>query len=556
MNETLALTKYAWTRYRIFFLMLIPVLLLSATLTPVLPISQAPMWLTRATASVGYLAVLISLFGSIALFGFSRQSSLVEPTSGYDTWLLRQPISNWKLAIIPAGLITVWISTIWTIILRVVQVLEGPDISFLAQTLVPQSLGMSAFAITTCALVWMPFGAAWQRIVLLIFSVPLIYFVGVGVMVVFFSSPEWMPWAVVGIVVCYIASIVFAFYSVKLARVASFQQSKFAPATVASKPASAAVSRSFAGWPDALNWHDSKRSQASKLRAVFGMLPIIAILFWIFPVSAASAIFALVFVAAIACVVVASRFESPVWGARSSLPSYLIASPIPSRTIASVRLRKFATEYVITMLFATLLWLSCFAWQSNRAAVSSWWSSVAEASASSMVPLRMVAAIYLAILVVMLGASLRSVCVLLRGRHSITLWLIAACCLALISPLIGFLGWFLQQRDWEHVSRVADDWLRWSYQLFYIAMLAKLLFDAGVVWLASKSMFSWREIITVIVGWCVLVVAAAVAWYALWPLGHVQFVTVLMAASLAIPLSVSFAGPLAVQANRHYRVAR
>ncbi|TWT55667.1 hypothetical protein [Allorhodopirellula solitaria] len=563
MNATYALTKYAWTRYRIFLLLLFSALLVSAIFTPLLWISRAPMWLARMTASVGYLALLSGLFGSLALFGFSRKSSLLDPTSGYDPWLLRQPIVNWKLAIIPAGLITAWISMLWAIVLLIVQMFGGQDIPPFALVIVPQSLGMSACAIAMCSLVWMPFRAAWLRIALLIVAIPMLYFVGLGAMIVFASIPEWMPWAAFGIVACYIASIAIAYSSVKLARVAAFQQtdsqqtgsqqSKFTTAAACDR-AVAATSRSFPGCVDALDWYDSKRSRATKLRQVLMISPVIAILIFLVPFSSVTAIITLMFVTIIVGWTVSARFEPTVWGARSSLPSYLIASPLPTRTIAWVRLRAYLREYPAAIGVMTLLWMTCFIWPSNRVAASQWWTQLAADSASSLTPLRIVVAIYLAILVTMLGLTLRQGCVLLRGRQSLVLWTIGVVCMASIVTLISCLSWFMQQGDWEHVRRSLDDWLQWSYQLFYLAIVAKLLFDASVVWLASKNMFSWRELASGITGWCVAVVLAAVAWYALWPLGGVRFVTVLMATSLAIPLSVWFAGPLAVRANRHHQV--
>ncbi len=551
MNEIHALTMYVWTRYRIFLLILVPVLVLSAIATPLLMVSGAPQWLSGTVVGGGYLAVLIALIGSIVLFGFSRQAGLLDPRSNYDEWLMRLPISNWKLAIIPAGLMTCWIMTIWTCTVIVIRLLGGLHIPILTQ-----SLGMSACAIFGCSLVWMPFHTGWLRIALVIVCLPLLYFVGLGAIVVSIESPTWTPWAVAGIVSCYIASLAFAFYSVKFARMSRFQQTTLDPAVAASQPAAASVVRSFAGWPDALKWYDGRRSQVSKLRQFLAISPIVVILIWVVPLSAASAIITLVFVAAILGGVVLARIEPTVWGARSSLPSYLIVSPLPSRTMAFVRLRAYATEYIGLMFVMTLLCLSCFVWQSNRETASQWWSSFAAADAAPLTPLRIIAALYLAILVTMLGSSLRHVCVQLRGRQMIVVLLMVACCVALISPLLGFLGWFLQQRDWAYVSSVAEDWFQRTYQLFYVGIVTKLFFNSGVVWVASKCMFSWREISAVLVGWSSVVVACSLIWYALWPLGGIQFVTVLMATLLAIPLSVWFAGPLAVQANRHFRVAR
>lgn len=555
MNETIALTLYVWTRYRIFFLILIPVLLLSAIATPLASVTDAPQWFSGTVVGGGYLAVLIALIGSIVLFGFSRQVGLHDPKSNYDDWLMRLPISSWKLAIIPAGLMTCWIMTIWTGTVIVIRLLGGPPIP-----IVTQSLGMSACAIVASSLVWMPFRVGGLRIVLMIVSLPLLYFVGLGAIAVSIAiavsveSPTWTPWALAGIVTSYLASLVFAIYSVKFARVSSFQQSNLASVDSARKPAVVFSSRTFARWPEALKWYDGRRSQVSKVRQVLAMSPVVAILICVLPLAPATAIFTLVFVSATVGGVALARLEPTVWGARSSLPSYLIASPLPSRTMAFVRLRAYATAYVGMMFVMTLLCLSCFVWQSNREAAARWWSSFATTGVAPLTPMRMIAAIYLAILVTMLGSFLRLVCVQMRGRQMIVVWMMIACCVAIMSPLIGFLTWFIQQRDWAHVTSVAEDWLKWSYQLFYIALTVKLTFDANVAWSASKSIFSRREIFKMIVGWCVLVVTCAIAWHALWPLGNVQFATVLMATSLALPLSVCFTGPLAVRANRHHRV--
>jgi hypothetical protein len=131
----------------------------------------------------------------------------------------------------------------------------------------------------------------------------------------------------------------------------------------------------------------------------------------------------------------------------------------------------------------------------------------------------------------------------------VTLSLIVIC-----TPLFVFLGWFLKQREWEHVIATMQTLKTWSHYLLYSGIAIKLAVNVLLTRTATRQLFSWPEIASAIIRWSVMVFAGAVLWYAIWPLSNVDLMTVLMTTILAIPLSPYFAGPLAMQTNRHRRV--
>jgi hypothetical protein len=554
MNETLALTKYAWTRYRLYFTILLATIVGTFLVGFVLHYLAAPPWSVRAVAGIGYIAILASLLGSVCWFSFSRTSAMFDTTGGYDSWLIRMPIPSWKLAMIPVGMITLWNSTIWITIALIVRLFGGPSLPT-----VSQALGISTSAIIACSLIWKPQRAVWNGVGLLIVALPLLYIVGIGAVAVSFECPEWLPLTFVGIIVSYVAAVCLALHSVRQARISKFQQSR-QPITLLTHQQSESVAevsivrRSFSHWPQALNWHDRQRALQSGIATIIVLSLVLLFAITALPTTVGTAVFTLVFLSFFSSAVLFARIEPTVWGVQSSLPSYLATSPIPSKQMAFVRLRGFATNFTVLVFLLSLLWLANFAWAENRQAFSRWWVNVTDASGTTATPLRIIVAVYLGIISTALGLSLRCICVQLAGRHRLVVVLVTLSLIVICTPLFVFLGWFLKQREWEHVIATMQTLKTWSHYLLYSGIAIKLAVNVLLTRTATRQLFSWPEIASAIIRWSVMVFAGAVLWYAIWPLSNVDLMTVLMTTILAIPLSPYFAGPLAMQTNRHRRV--
>ncbi len=554
MNETLALTKYAWTRYRLYLTILIATFIGAFLAGLTLHHLAAPLWTVRAVAVIGYLAILASLLGSVAWFSFSRTSSMFDTAGGYDTWLLRMPIANWKLAMIPVGMITLWISMIWIMIALVIRLFDGPSLPIISQ-----ALGMSASAIIACSLVWKPQRFVWNGVALLVVALPALYALSIGAIAVSLECPEWLPLTLVSIALAYVAAIGLALHSVNQARISKFQQSRRSVAVLISEQRESVseistVRRSFSKWPQALNWHDRQRAFQSRIATIIVLSLVLLFAITALPTTVGTAVFTLVFLSFFSSAVLFARIEPTVCGVQSSLPSYLATSPIPSRQMAFVRLRGFAFHFTALFFVLSLLWLANFVWAENRQAFSRWWINITYASDSTAAPFRIIVAVYLGIFATVWGMSLRCICVQLAGRHSSIVVLVILSLITVSTPLLVFLGWFLKQTEWEHVIATMQSWKVWTCYLLYMGIAIKFAVHLTLTRFAARQLFSWQEIARAIMGWSVVMCSGATLWYAVWPLSNVDFATVGMAAMLAIPLSPYFAGPLAVQANRHRRV--
>ena len=552
MNETLAIAKYAWTKFSVIVNGFLAAAALGLLIAGIAWQVELPKYIIGGALSLSYLSLILCFFILIGMCSLSFRANSLDPNSGYDQWLMRLPIQSWKLAMIPVGLVTAWLSTVWITIALLVRLFDGRALPL------SQALAMSASAIFFYSLVWKPQRSGWHRIALLVVSLPLLYIVAFGVLFVMEEAPQWLPQASMASVLIYAVSIGFAIHSVKQARVSTFQQSRSNAAVVSESPRRDVKQLSFVNSSDALQWHDCSRFQSNKPWKALGVVSLALLLIAILPLSGATAIVAFLVLALITMTLTSSRVEPSVHGFQSSLPSYLLASPIRSRSMAWIRLRGYAVEHCQLILLASLLLLLSFLWQENRATFWRWWINVARES-SAATPIRMMVTIYLSLLVVAIGVSLRVLCIQLYGHSSVVLWSTGALLLSLATPISFAIAWFIQQTSWEHVDLELAKWRDWLYKLFFVGLAIKLVVDVIFVWLTTRHLVSALEAVRIISTWSVLVIAAAFAWRAIWPATHlpnleVPFTTVLMSATLIFPLSICFAAPLAVEANRHRSV--
>lgn len=199
----------------------------------------------------------------------------------------------------------------------------------------------------------------------------------------------------------------------------------------------------------------------------------------------------------------------------------------------------------------TLL-LSLF-WKSNLATAERWWTST-EAALSATAPVRMILFTHVVMLVVSLGILLRFITVQLYGRQNVVHWLIGGILLTVVPPFIVVLRWFLKQTNWEEVTLVTSIWLNWSYNLIYVALALKICVNVFIISWAETRLVSRNAKTQFVVGWSVLVIAAAVTAWMVWPAPSFTLTTALMASAIMIPLSPFLLAPTAVDANRHRTV--
>ncbi len=545
MNETLALFSYGWTRYERIAKIIFAVTAVSLALTG----SAWALEFPKLVVGIFGQCTMFGLFGCfmlpVGLFSMSHGGSMLNAHSGYDTWLLRLPIPSWKLAVIPALLVTAWLTVLWLMIAVPVQLWEEVRLPILSQI-----MAMSSGAIFVISLIWKPQRWIWLRGIAFLVAVPFSYVAAFGCIGVAMEAPEFMPLVVIASPVCYAASLAFAIYSVKLARVSAFQQSRSVKSLSVTRSNRTLRSRDFKSLASALAWHDSRRAKLSVLGMTAIIVPVLVFTASILPLNGATAIVGLMFASAMCVLCAVTQVEPTVAGDRSSLPSYLIASPIASSVIAYSRLRSVSTTFLWLFLLMSMSLLLSLVWESNFATAERWWANT-QAALSVSAPIRIILFTHFVTLVASLGLLLRFVSVQMYGRHRLVISLSIVTALSVAAPLIVGLGWFLKQTNWEEVTQVTTSWLHWSYNLIYVTLALKICVDVFIISWAETRLVSRKAKFQFVLGWSMLVIGTAVTAWMIWPAPSFTTTTALMASAIVIPLSPFLLAPVAVDANRH-----
>ncbi|MGV3483949.1 MAG: hypothetical protein ACO1RT_05990 [Planctomycetaceae bacterium] len=565
-HETLALASYAWTRRRRTSLYLISIAVLGEVLalgSLLLPGDTMAEIILLPGLSIRAMVVMLFsllfapiLLYAVVLFDFTRSAELTGSDSGYDSWLLRQPIETWKLALIPAGFMTLWIVALWGVAVVTLGWLVGIELPFFQQ-----ALAMCAVAIFACGLVWRPHRGGWQRLVVLLGSVPFLYALATGSVAVAMEFPEWTRTTYAVAIGSFFAANLFAWQSVSLARVSAYQQrsglvgaipsqrSERSPAMGQTSQASAL--REFSSPSAAMRWHDRALSRLTRWRLAACFAAPMMLLAGILPLTGATAIFALVMAAMTACFVAASIIEPPVWSRSSSLPTYLIASPLRSSTIAWSRLTGISLASAKFYWLATLYCLLALVWQDNREIVAQWWAAQS-ASEYAAAPVRIVVTLYLTALVVSVGLAIRVGTLSMYGQQKPVAVFTFVSLAASFGSLGLFLVWFLGQTDWEIVQATTLRWLAQVPTLAYGLLGLKLTAAAISAWLVRKrGLVVPRDSGLIALRWCAAVAITASGLWTLWPGGELSYPKVLLVTAIVIPFSPWLFAPVAVDANRH-----
>ncbi len=350
MNEVYALSQYGWSKLRTLVSWFACAIITGLVIAGIAWQLGLPLYVLRMAMALSYLGLLTCFFIPIGMFSFSLKANLADPITGYDQWLLRLPIPTWKLAIIPAGLVTAWICAVWISTSVIVRLLNGPMLPLFSQP-----IAMSACAIAAYSLVWKPQRVGWHRVGLLVVSLPPLYCLAIGNLIVLETSPQWIPLASLASVVLYAASIALALYSIKLARVSTFQQVGSSVVAISKPRVSNDARHSFVNWGHALQWHDRERYRWSRRWSATLALPIAIFIMSILPLNAGTAVFLFLALAGMTMPLVGTLAEPSVHGIQSSLPSYLLASPSRAHSMAWIRIRGHAIEYCRLVLLTALL---------------------------------------------------------------------------------------------------------------------------------------------------------------------------------------------------------
>ncbi|TWU37019.1 hypothetical protein [Novipirellula artificiosorum] len=561
MSDNVALLRFLWSRHRFMLLSFVSLLAMSEAFLWTRPPTTSPESSTFA-ANVFFFGFFPALMWGIFAFDFVYWNNLESPETGYSRWLLRMPISTWKLAIVPLLMKTAWVTLLWCCI-AITCWHFGESVP-----IVIPILSMAATGFWVSAIAWRPFRVGWHRFAALAVLAPIAVtsFAGLGVEA---ASPRLsaaiIGWIYVGEAVFFVAAVAFAFHTLPVARsnVAGTMPAKASP-----------VGKRFWQWLDrdhdgtcsvhhhntessALSWHDQRRSRPYRARMLlFIVLPTFLFLLMMEwdPVAILVMGSIMIFVCGNSgahCIV-----EPTAHSVTTTLPPYLAASPLASETIAWSRLR---SNVINSLLFLTVcfVFLVCwFGFETNREAWMRWATAISEYPTVDRTPIAAgawaTAAITVALIAMAVGRTIAYQWVTMTGRTWVAISVVGVLVLCCSAITVAAGHWFFQQREWEETMA--------SFQLglTYIPNIVVTLLAIKAIALIGSLRMSYRSgavcgssINRALAVWLATCVLLATVLYALIPDARVTFAMSLAYMMLVLPISRIIVLPVAVQWNRH-----
>ena len=516
---------------------------------------------------VATVALLLSLLPSgvaaIVLFDYGLEQDLVQHESGCSHWILRMPIDDWKIAIVPVILKTAWISGLWILFVSIARWMGASSIPMLMPC-----IAFSAIGVWIMVLSWRPVRHSLLRLAWLVLAAIVLYVALVGAIASPTIKPvEWRMPAIIasgiGCVSLYVGGIVCLIRSTQLARI---NPGGIVPAGEPSRRLGSAVNpapretsmqpaRIYRNQTQALFRHDFQRSihWIRKIYLLF-VMPTILLYALFVPVGAFGVITALSLFTYWAGMAVSRTLESGE--ASRGLPVYLAASPLRTKTLAWTRQLFPLAIASVTFSCVLLLFLGWSCWETNRQA----WMGWAEAQAKSLdapndafrIGFQLSIAVVLGVGVAALGRIAAFWWVGLTGRPWVSIVCTILTSVALLIPLGSALTWFLQQKDWESTQSSALDLLTWLPWLIGTWLIGKagLALAAGIAsW--RRGLVTVADLLWVCLIWMALAVALAFCFERLLPYRFVTLPWCLATTALVIPLARILVMPLALSMDRH-----
>jgi hypothetical protein len=110
------------------------------------------------TVFTGFLSLPL-LAVAFTLFDFSDKADVSSNATGYLPWLLRSPLPNWKLVLVPLAMKTIWVLVVCGSIALTSRLFGMP----LERWLLP-TIGLATLPITACLITWHPFRWTYSRL--------------------------------------------------------------------------------------------------------------------------------------------------------------------------------------------------------------------------------------------------------------------------------------------------------------------------------------------------------------------------------------------------------
>ncbi|QDV69748.1 hypothetical protein Poly24_34650 [Rosistilla carotiformis] len=526
-----------------------------------------PQWLQSNFVPMTMICSLLpaALF-SFVVFDYGYQSDLHFTASSCNHWLLRMPIKSWKIAAIPVALRTLWVSVLWTLVQQGEAWLQGRE----SWPWLAPCLCLAGAAIWVMGITWRPFANPWFRLLALLivaiaFYACIAFIFGGRSMVAASWRGSVGPAGLAMAAVFYAGGVVASFDAVRLART---NARGMVPETERRHLASgrdlavndsqlAIAPRHFMRPYTALLWHEWIRIRGSAYKtAVLFLFPALLLSVFVVPFSGPAFVMLNVLIAYAGIFAASGNLSRSTIGNSSSLPTYLIASPIRSATLAW-------TRAFVPIAVAAIIYLSIAPaiagwaiWPSNRAHWIAWAESYRSwfdgQDASPLFGMRLAGSFCLAFAATFLSRVASYWWIGMTGRSWFILSASVVAILFYLLPFSLFLAWFMKQTDWSTVQAMGP-WIgHWLPTLLFVGIATKLSAVAIVAFLLSyRRLATPTAIVSVIASWAAACGTLAALLSLLVPDSRFSFAWMLAAATLTIPLARILAMPVAVAWNRH-----
>lgn len=557
MPETMALLRLAVLRHRWLLLTLGGTVALGQCIALMSISPEHP----TGDGDISIFALAISLLpaaiASIVLFDYGHDGDMATPDSGCSPWLLRMPIADWKIAVVPVLLKTAWISALWLLFVHAVDRL-GVDEPI---PRIAPCFAFSASAISILVITWRPYRSGWGRLAALMFLVPIIYLaIGMVFVAPSIKQVDWRPLAtqvsLVGSAAFYIASVGLIIRSTRQARTAP---QGIIPSGTTATPASNVVdsehaTTSYRGPFHALLHLEFLRVQNWVKRVLLATaLPLTLILVLFCKLSILAVVAALIGFAYFSLFAV-SR-SSVVRDAYRTLPPYLAASPLRTSNIAWARFLSMLLIATVVYSLIGFVFLGWACWAENREIWLNWAADRAAAMGSQnaiSVGVRWSLLIVIAWPYVVLSRLAAFLWIDMIRRPAISVLAAVGAGLAFLVPLMAILIWFMKQTNWETTQAEAIGFLDWIPGILIVVLSGKLIaaISASVMILRDR-LVSVSELLRIYGIWLAIVILAATVMVALIPDPKINDMWVIGAIIVLTPLCRVLLMPLGLARDRH-----
>ncbi|GAA5508751.1 hypothetical protein [Novipirellula caenicola] len=559
MSDSLAVIRLTWLKNRFLLMFFVGIIGIAEVL--LFAISRQQARFDSFASVILCVAFLPAMSWGIFALDVSPFGKLDSCESGYSHWLLRMPIANWKLALIPIAMKTAWVFAVWFVVSKTL-------VWFGASTwvLIPGFLVAATGALIS-ALAWRPFRSGLLRIWMLFILAPVSY--GLCLMAISGKSEAGLSstaehGVTIAVAVYFLLSVGIAYRAVTVAR---HHVAGMIPADASGWVAwlwsqlswdrIAEQTASHRSPVRALVWHDLHRSRAYRVNSFLFMacpaMMVAALFSWAPVALAIMSVMCMFFVGMISA---ARSLEPETQPSMSTLPTYLSISPLSDATIAWTRFAMIAGYLSLFLSLSIVFYGVCMIGAENRENWSRWATWLASqdtvTGTATVVGLRVTLAILFFTSLLLWGVSCSYVWVPMYGHRWVDVGVVVVSATVVFALLFAGVRWIIVQPDWPTLTASLLLFLERLKTISYAAVLVKLVMIVGTAIVVSRShVASWASLLQVIAIWTLITLAMGLLLFGLIPDSRFTLSICLTFAVLVLPLPSVLVLPLALNRNRH-----